>query len=114
MNRPRWGRAGKTWTAWPAPGQIPLQALRTGGNVDSTGWSVQSDSINLAGAQVTVTVDGTAQPVTVTQLDANYGSRYAIRFNPMGWTTQAGKTYTVAIANIPTAITYTVEILNCP
>jgi hypothetical protein len=108
------GRAGKTWTAWPAAGQIPLQALRTGGNVDSTGWSVQSDGINLAGAQVTVTVDGAAQPVTVTQLDANYGSRYAIRFNPMGWTTQAGKTYAVAIANVPTAISYSVEILDCP
>ena len=79
-----------------------------------TGWSVQSDSINLANAQVTVTVDGAAQPVTVTQLDANYGSKYAIRFNPTGWTTQAGKTYSVAISNIPTAITYDVQIVDCP
>lgn len=109
------GKAGKAWTAWPAPGQIPLQAVSPRGTtVDMTGWSVQSDGINLASAQVTVTVDGAAQPVTVTQLDANYGSKYAIRFNPTGWTTQAGKTYSVAISNIPTAINYDVQIVDCP
>ena len=27
-------------------------------------------------------------------------SKYAIRFNPMGWTTAAGKTYVVAVTNI--------------
>ena len=108
------GKAGKAWTAWPAPGQIPLQAVSPGGTtVDMTGWSVQSDGINLVNAQVTVTVDGAAQPVTVTQLDANYGSKYAIRFNPTGWTTQAGKTYSVAISNIPTAINYDVQIVDC-
>jgi hypothetical protein len=52
--------------------------------------------------------------VTVTQLGANYGSRYAIRFNPMGWTTQAGRTYAVAVTNIPTGINYTVQIVDCP
>jgi hypothetical protein len=110
------GKAGKPWMAWPAAGIVPVQALtqRGGMTVDSTGWTVMSDSINLAGAQVTVTVDGTAQPVTVTQLDANYGSRYAIRFNPTGWTTQAGKTYVVAVSGIPTAINYTVQVVDCP
>jgi hypothetical protein len=109
------GRAGKPWMAWPAAGIIPLQAVTRSGNnsTDTTGWTVQSDNINLAGAQVTVTVDGAAQPVTVTQLSANYGSRYAIRFNPMGWTTQAGRTYTVAVTNIPTDINYTVQIVDC-
>jgi hypothetical protein len=108
------GRAGKQWMAWPAAGIIPLQAMRSGGNVDSTGWSVQSDNINLANAQVTVMMDGAAQPVTVTQLDQNYGAKYAIRFNPSGWATQAGKTYSVAVSNIPTAINYTVQIVDCP
>jgi hypothetical protein len=110
------GKAGKPWMAWPAAGVIPLQAVSQarGMSVDSTGWTVMSDSINLANAQVAVTVDGSAQPVTVTQLDANYGSRYAIRFNPMGWTTQAGKTYAVAVSNIPTAINYSVQIVDCP
>ena len=50
----------------------------------------------------------------VTRLDANHGSRYAIGFNPMGWTTQAGKTYMVAVTNIPTAINYAVQIVDCP
>jgi len=109
------GKAGKPWMAWPAAGQIPLQAVSPRGTtVDSTGWTVQSDSINLANAQVTVTVDGVAQPVTVTQLGGGYGSKYAIRFNPMGWTTAAGKTYAVAVTNIPTAINYSVQIVDCP
>jgi len=109
------GKAGKPWMAWPAAGTIPLQALgsRTQ-TVDSTGWTVQSDGINLAGAQVTVTVDGVAQPVTVTPLDGGYGSKYALRFNPMGWTTAAGKTYNVSVTGIPTAITYAVAVVNCP
>lgn len=109
------GKVNKAWTAWPAPGVIPLQALTParGTGIDSTGWTVQSDSIDLAAAQVTVTVDGASQPVTVTQLDANYGSRYAIRFNPMGWTTQAGKTYSVSVTGIPTAISYDVQVVSC-
>lgn len=110
------GRAGKPWIAWPAAGRVPLQAIvgSRGQSTDSTGWTVQSDSINLAGAQVTVTVDGANQPVTVTQLAGGYGSRYAIRFNPTGWTTAAGRTYDVAVTGISTAITYAVEVVSCP
>jgi hypothetical protein len=110
------GKAGKPWMAWPAAGTIPLQAIAgsRGQTVDSTGWTVQSDNINLANAEVTVTVDGAAQPVTVTQLGANYGSRYAIRFNPMGWTTTAGKTYNVSITGTSTAISYAVQVVSCP
>ena len=109
------GRAGKPWMAWPAPGVIPLAAITParGTGVDSTGWSIQSDNINLAAAQVTVTSDGAALPVTVTQLLANYGSRYAIRFNPMGWTTQAGKTYSVSVTGVTPAISYDVQVVAC-
>jgi hypothetical protein len=110
------GRAGKQWMAWPAAGTIPLQAIvySTSRSIDTTGWSLQSDSINLAGAQVAVTVDGVDQPVTVTQLEANYGSRFAIRFNPDGWTTQAGRTYAVSVTGIPTPISYSVQVVDCP
>jgi uncharacterized protein YkwD len=108
------GNAGKQWMAWPPAGVVPLQALATTRNsVDTTGWTVQSDSINLANAQVTVTAGGAAQPVTVTQLGANYGSRYAIRFNPMGWTTQAGTTYAVSVTGIATPISYEVQVVSC-
>ena len=101
--------------AWPAPGIIPLQALTParGSGVDSTGWTIQSDSINLANAVVAVTMDGADQPVTVTQLGSGYGSRYAIRFNPMGWTTQAGKTYSVSVTGVTPAISYDVQIVSC-
>ena len=80
------GRAGKPWMAWPSPGIIPLQAFGSGrgGTIDATGWTVQSDDINLAGAAVTVTSGGTNMPVTVTQLQGGYGSRYAFRFTPNG------------------------------
>jgi hypothetical protein len=110
------GKAGKPWMAWPSPGVIPLAALMPqarGMTVDQTGWSIQSDSINLANAQVTVTSDGASLPVTVTQLDANFGARYAIRFNPMGWTTAAGKTYSVAVTGVTPAINYSVQIVAC-
>ena len=100
--------------AWPPPGMVPLQAFGTGRTtIDTTGWTIQSDSINLAGAQVTVMMDGAAQPVTVTQLQGGYGSRYAIRFNPMGWTTQAGKTYSVSVGGVSMPITYDVQVVAC-
>jgi uncharacterized protein YkwD len=110
------GKAGKPWMAWPPAGIVPVQAVFSGGTkggADTTGWSVESDSINLANAQVTVTLDGANMPVTVTQLLGGYGSKYAISFLPMGWTTQANKTYSVAITGIATPISYTVQTITC-
>jgi uncharacterized protein YkwD len=108
-------KVGKPWMAWPSPGAIPLQALtaKYSGTVDTTGWSLQSDTINLASAAITVTVDGAAQPVTITQLMGGYGSKYALRFNPMGWKTAAGKTYAVAVTGITPPINYEVQIVDC-
>jgi|GEM_PF-1212542 len=111
-------RVGKAWQAWPAPGIIPVQAMQQGfGNwvqsIDMTGWTVQSDTVNLASATVTVTSDGMAMPVTVTQLMPGYGSRYAFRFNPMGWKTTAGKTYTIEVGGAPMPIKYDVQFVDC-
>lgn len=113
-------RVGKPWMAWPAPGAIPLQAISVsmyGGfyksSLDTTGWTIQSDSINLSGAQVAVTSDGADLQVTVTQLSPGYGSRYAIRFNPNGWQTTAGKTYAVSVSGISTPIGYQVQVVDC-
>lgn len=114
------GTATKPWLAFPPPGPVPLELIRIPGNpsVDSTGWTVQSYSspYSLVGAAVTVTEAGVNKPVTVTQLGDNYGSRYAIRFNPMGWTTEAGKTYqvTVTAPALTTPISYAVEVVSCP
>jgi hypothetical protein len=111
-------KVGKAWQAWPGPGIIPIQAMQMGfGNwvqsIDSTGWTVQSDTVNLASATVTVTSAGTAMPVTVTQLMPGYGSRYAFRFNPMGWKTEAGKTYTVDVTGGAQPIKYDVQVVDC-
>ena len=65
-------------------------------------------------AFVAIVANAVVAIVTVTQLQQNYGARYAIRFNPMGWATQAGKTYAVAVSGIPTPINYTVQVVDCP
>jgi hypothetical protein len=110
------GGAGKPWVAWPSAGQIPLQALQKErrGSVDMTGWTVQSDSIDLKSAQVSVTSGGMDRPVVVTQLLPGYGSRFALRFNPSGWTTQAGQTYSVKVTGTSMPIEYEVEVVDCP
>jgi len=107
---------GKPWVAWPPAGQVPAQSLggRFTGTIDQTGWTVQSDSINLANAQVTVTSGGEARPVTVTQLLPGYGSSYALRFNPMGWTATAGQTYSVKLSGTAMPIEYEVQVVDCP
>ena len=109
------GGGGKPWIAWPPPGQIPFQVFKGawGGTLDSIGWSIQSDTVNFASAQVTVTSGGRTLAMTLSQLASGYGSRYAMRMVPMGWTTAAGEKYDVSITGISTPINYSVEVVNC-
>ncbi|MBN1656624.1 MAG: CAP domain-containing protein [Deltaproteobacteria bacterium] len=109
------GTANKPWIAFPSPGVVPFELFGYGGwsNLDQTGWTVQSDTINLSTAQVEVTSDGAPLTVAVTQLLPNYGSRYAIRFNPQGWQAQAGKTYAVSVTGIATPIQYELQVVQC-
>ncbi|MDD9942278.1 MAG: CAP domain-containing protein [Myxococcales bacterium] len=111
-----WRRTGgKPWAAWPPPGQVPLDAF--GGRfytIDRTGWSVQSDSIDLRNATVTVTSDGADLAVNVTVLNRGYGSTYALGFIPQGWTAEAGKTYRVEVGGTSMPIQYDVEVVDCP
>ncbi|HFE44169.1 MAG TPA: CAP domain-containing protein [Nannocystis exedens] len=102
------GQASKAWTAWPAPGPFPIQA-----QVDNTGWTLQSDSISLANATVTVTSEGMDLPMTITDLLGGYGSTHAISMIPQGWTSTAGKTYKVEIGGIDPVISYEIEFINC-
>lgn len=106
---------GKAWVAWPS-GPTPKQSLGGGfsGSVDKNGWTVQSDTVNLASATVTVTSDGKDMPVTVTQLGGGYGSMYALRFNPTGWTSTAGVTYSVKLGGTSMPIEYEVSVVDCP
>ncbi len=107
------GDAGKPYVAWPPAGKFPLQAVApnwTG--IDETGWSIQSDAIDLSGAQVTITKDGAPLPVSVTQLSGGYGSQYAISMIPQGWNTTPG-TYHVEVMGVATPIAYDVEVVDC-
>jgi hypothetical protein len=109
------GRAGKEWLAWPPPGLFPLQAMSEfpGPSLDDTGWSIQSDEIDLEDATVTVTVAGAEQPITLMRLPGGYGSRYALSFTPDGWETEAGETYRVSVAGTSSPIEYEVSVVDC-
>jgi uncharacterized protein YkwD len=109
------GKAGKAWMAWPPPGPFPMQAYtdvykRT---LDSTGWSLQSKSIDLKAAQVTIMSGGQAKPVKVEQLTGNYGQSTAIRIVPDGWKAAAGASYAVSVTGTATPIAYEVQLIGC-
>jgi hypothetical protein len=111
------GNANKEWMAWPAPGPFPFEAFAKGGfgqTIDETGWTVQSDDIDLDGAQVTVRDGSTSLAVSTTVLGHGYGSSTAIRFVPNGWTTQAGHTYEIELSGVSSPIKYSVEVVDCP
>jgi len=109
------GNAGKQWTAWPPPGSFPIEATRDAWDrsMDDTGWSIQSDSINLSSATVTIKLDGNVLPVTVAKLLGGYGSDDAISIIPKGWKIAAGKTYEVSVSGISTPISYSVSVVSC-
>lgn len=109
------GQAGKEWLAWPPPGVLPYEAYAPNqrSTLGDTGWTLQSDALDLSGAMVTVTAGGTELPVTVTQLEGGYGSREAIRFNPEGWDAEAGQTYSVVVSGVGAEIAYDVQIVDC-
>lgn len=100
--------AGRGWAAWPPAGPVPFDVF-TDEKIDTAGWTIQSTSDDLDAATVTVTEDGVARPVTVTHLTAGLGSRSALRFIPVGWTTEPGHSYVVKAA----AIEFTVEPIDC-
>ncbi|HEY6078591.1 MAG TPA: CAP domain-containing protein [Polyangiaceae bacterium] len=108
------GEANKAWLAWPPPGAFPVQAYRDRFNrqLDDTGWSIQSE-LDLAAAQVTITSNGQARPVTVTQLLKNYGAKNAISIIPQGWEAVAGTTYAVSVTGVSMPINYEVQLVDC-
>jgi uncharacterized protein YkwD len=104
----------REWTAWPAPGAFPIQAYAPGwGSLADTGWSLQSEDIDLGGAQVTITSGGSELEVNVSMLDGNYGYADAIRIVPSGWDVEAGQTYSVSVTGIDTPITYDIQFIDC-
>lgn len=110
------GAGGNAWTAWPPPGPFPAEAVMPLGfsSLDETGWSIQSDSIDLGGAQVTITTaEGEPRPVTITPLAGGYGSSSAISMIPQGWGTEAGTSYHVVVEGVGMPIEYDVHVVEC-
>jgi uncharacterized protein YkwD len=109
------GNAGAPWLAWPPPGLVPYAAIYVPtvpwSDVDKAGWTVQSDSIDVRNAQVTVTEAGMNKPVAVNPIGNNFGSAYGVRFVPQGWVAEAGKTYDVALS--VGGIQYSVTVVDC-
>ncbi len=108
------------WVAWPPPGKVPFAALDDGA-LDSTGWSIQSSSLNLSNAQVEVSRNGVNLPVRERALVEGAGDYFAVGFVPIGWSTQAGQTYHVSARVIRSAfpeddviIEYDVDVQDCP
>jgi hypothetical protein len=106
------GNAKVSYVGWPPAGPVPLQAF-TATELDKSGWSLQSDTINLNSATATVMDGTTSQPVTVSTNLGSYGAKYAMGIVPMGWTSQAGHNYTVTIGGTATPISYTVNVVDC-
>jgi uncharacterized protein YkwD len=108
------GPGAPPFTAWPSPGYFPLQAMQASFvSVDQTGWTIQSDSIDLGSADVTITDGGNDKPVSVASLAGGYGSTYAIKITPQGWTTEAGHTYSVSVSGVSQPIAYDVSVVDC-
>lgn len=111
------GDAGAAWTAWPPPGVVPIEAIHVPqvawADVDETGWSLQSDGIDVTKAQITVSEGGVDRPITLTALQGGFGSQYAVSMRPQGWKAASGKTYTVQVDGVPQPFSYEVQVVQC-
>lgn len=113
------GMASYAYQAWPPPGPVPIEMWNavSFAPLDTVGWTVQSDTINLTGATATLKDGSTVVPTSTTTLGPGYGSNYAIRFAPTStsWRALAGHTYNVTITKTGmTPITYAVQPTACP
>jgi hypothetical protein len=106
--------AARAWVAWPPPGVFPLAAYgESPRSLGDTGWSIQSDYIDLSKAVVTVVAGGMEREVEVSELEPSPGSESAIRILPRGWTARAGETYEVSVGGIQPKIQYSFELVDC-
>jgi hypothetical protein len=104
---------GVPWVAYPPPGPFPLEATTLGWtNLDMTGWSIQSDTIDLTNAQVQVTRDDESLPMTIHPLGGGYGSSFAISMIPVGWAIGVGD-YHVVVSGVAEPIEYDVQVVSC-
>ena len=109
------GSVDNLWTAWPPQGTIPLELMNLSWQpVDVSGWSFQSDTVDLSSAEATITGEnGEDLPVSTTVLEEWYGSQYAISIIPIGWSSEVDSSYTVTVQTNSQEISYTVRFVSC-
>jgi hypothetical protein len=108
------GNANMPWTAWPPPGVFPIEAAALPwSNLNQTGLSIQSDTINLGSATVAIDDGTTSLATTKTALLSGYGSQYAISLVPNGWSLTAGKTYHVDVTGVASPFSYEFTVADC-
>ena len=105
--------AARPWVAWPPAGPVPIDVFRRT-RTDAIGWTIQSSSLDLDGASVEVRVDGERRAVKVAPLERTLGSLTAIRFVPVGWSTEPGRRYDVHAVKDDIVIDVGVEPVECP
>lgn len=111
----------RSWIAWPAAGDNPIDIVTStdfnGENLDSSGWSIQSNQIDLTEASVRVELlpDSLDRPVSVRTLSPNFGSLWAIAFRPQGWRATAGQAYEITVSPTDPSkdFSYVVRFVSC-
>lgn len=101
------------WTAWPPPGDTPtaLLAFYTF-DVDTVGWSIQSETIDFGDAVVHLSIDGDEEELPTTVLTPGIGSRYGLGFRPTR-PVLPGQRWTVRITGIGDEIVYSGRKVDC-
>ncbi|MCB9693177.1 MAG: hypothetical protein H6736_15310 [Alphaproteobacteria bacterium] len=104
---------GGGWTPWPPAGETPVPLLELAQfDVDRTGWSIQSDTLDLTGTTVRLTWDGVEQILATTPLQGGLGSVYGVSFTPETLVPN-GVTWTVEVLGAPEPITYSGRKVAC-
>ncbi|MCC6215536.1 MAG: CAP domain-containing protein [Polyangiaceae bacterium] len=108
------GTADPPYVAWPPPGRVPLQAFDPIWEpLDSVGWSIQSETLDLDRAEVVVREGDRELEVQVKKLAHDYGSWRALRVVPKGWSARGGASYVVSVSGLEQPIEYTVSVVAC-
>jgi hypothetical protein len=108
------GSGSQAWVAWPPPGAFPIDAAFDGfTSLSETGWTIQSDDIDLSTASATITLNGQALSTQTNYLLPDYGAKHALAIVPQGWGFDVGASYRVEVSGASAPISYTVEVVRC-
>jgi hypothetical protein len=96
----------RTWTAWPPPGPVPLEAI------GSSLWSFHSDGASGGAVRVVRVSDGVDLGASAMSLPDGFGP------STVAWASDGARTegtYRVTVSGIPLGeITYDVTLVACP